>query len=211
MPSTESPLDELVAWSRRLGADPSLVLRGGGNTSVKVGEADVAGRPQAVLRVKGSGSDLASAKPGDFSGVRLDDVLPLFAHEDMSDEEMVDYLARTLTDPRAPRPSIETLLHAFIPAASVFHSHADDLLSLINTPDPHAALDAALGAEVLRVPYRRPGFLLSREVGEAVRGHPDAPGLVLLNHGLVTWGATPEEACRARGEPANASSSGVSS
>jgi len=190
------PLGELVAWSRRLGADPSLVLRGGGNTSVKREEPDVAGRPQAVLRVKGSGSDLASAKPGDFSGVRLDDVLPLFAREDMSDEEMVDYLARTLTDPRAPRPSIETLLHAFIPAASVFHSHADALLSLINTPDPHAALDAALGPDVLRVAYRRPGFLLSREVGEAVRGSPDAPGLVLLNHGLVTWGATPEEAYR---------------
>src|SRR5438128_7132669 len=158
MPSTEAAalpialyagpgdaLDELVAWSRRLGADPSLVLRGGGNTSVKVGESDVAGRPQAVLRVKGSGSDLASAKPGDFSGVRLDDVLPLFARDDMSDEEMVDYLARTLTDPRAPRPSIETLVHAFIPAASVFHSHADALLSLINTPDPHAVLDDALG------------------------------------------------------------------
>ncbi|HEV7588350.1 MAG TPA: bifunctional rhamnulose-1-phosphate aldolase/short-chain dehydrogenase [Longimicrobium sp.] len=210
MPSTETaapslvalyagpgdPLDELVEWSRRLGADTSLVLRGGGNTSVKVSEPDVAGRAQAVLRVKGSGSDLASAKPGDFSGVRLDDVLLLFAREDMSDEEMVDYLARTLTDPRAPRPSIETLLHAFIPAAAVFHSHADAVLSLINTPDPHAVLDAALGPDVLRIPYRRPGFLLSREVGEAVRGNPDAPGLVLLNHGLVTWGATPDEAYR---------------
>jgi rhamnulose-1-phosphate aldolase/alcohol dehydrogenase len=187
-------LDELVDWSRRLGADPSLVLRGGGNTSVKLTEPDVAGRPQPVLRVKGSGSDLAGAKPGDFSGVCLNDVLPLFARKDMSDEEMVDYLARTLTDPRAPRPSIETLLHAFIPAASVFHSHADAVLSLINTPDPRAVLDAALGSDVLRVAYRRPGFLLSREVGEAVRGNPDAPGLVLLNHGLVTWGATPGEA-----------------
>jgi len=207
MPSTGSPappitlhagpgaaLDELVAWSRRLGADPSLVLRGGGNTSVKVSEPDLFGRPRAILRVKGSGSDLASAKPGDFSGVRLDDVLPLFDREDMSDEEMVDHLARTLTDPRAPRPSIETLLHAFILAASVFHSHADAILSLINTPDPTAVLDDALGPDVLRIPYRRPGFLLSREVGEAVRTHPDAPGLVLLNHGLVTWGDTPEEA-----------------
>jgi len=192
--SPASPLDELVAWSRRLGADPSLVLRGGGNTSVKVSEPDVLGRPQPILRVKGSGSDLASAKPGDFSPVRLDDVLPLFGRAEMSDEEMVDYLAHTLTDPRAPRPSIETLLHAFIPAASVFHSHADAVLSLINTPDPNAVLDGALGPDVLRVPYRRPGFLLSREVGEAVRGRPDAPGLVLLNHGLVTWGATPKEA-----------------
>jgi rhamnulose-1-phosphate aldolase/alcohol dehydrogenase len=187
-------VDELVAWSRRLGADPSLVLKGGGNTSVKLRETDVAGRPVAVLRVKGSGSDLATAKRADFAGVRLDDVLPLFARGDMSDEEMVDYLARTLTDPRAPRPSIETLLHAFIPAAAVFHSHADAILSLVNTPDPHAALDDALGADVLRIPYRRPGFLLSKEVGAAVRAHPDAPGLVLLNHGLVTWGSSPEEA-----------------
>ncbi len=189
-------LDELVAWSRRLGANPSLVLRGGGNTSVKVAEVDVAGRPVSVLRVKGSGSDLASAKTADFAGVRLDDVLPLFARDDMSDEEMVDYLARTLTDPRAPRPSIETLLHAFIPAAAVFHSHADAVLQLVNSADPHAALDDALGDGVLRIPYRRPGFLLSKEVGEAVRADPQAPGLVLLNHGLVTWGASPEEAYR---------------
>lgn len=192
---TGSALDELSEWSRRLGGDPSLVLRGGGNTSVKVAEVDVAGRPVNVLRVKGSGSDLAFAKNADFAPVRLDDVLPLIERGDMSDEEMVDYLARTLTDPRAPRPSIETLLHAFIPAAAVFHSHADAILQLINNADPHAALDDALGG-VLRIPYRRPGFLLSKEVGEAVRAEPDAPGLVLLNHGLVTWGSTPEEAYR---------------
>jgi rhamnulose-1-phosphate aldolase/alcohol dehydrogenase len=189
-------LDELVEWSRRLGGDPSLVLKGGGNTSVKVAEHDVAGRPVSVLRVKGSGSDLAFAKHGDFAGVRLEDVLPLIGRGDMSDEEMVDYLARTLTDPRAPRPSIETLLHAFIPAAAVFHSHADAILQLVNTPDPHAALNDALGDDVLRIPYRRPGFLLSKEVGEAVRANPSAPGLVLLNHGLVTWGSSPEEAYR---------------
>jgi rhamnulose-1-phosphate aldolase/alcohol dehydrogenase len=189
-------LDELVEWSRRLGADASLVLRGGGNTSVKLGEDDVAGRPVNVLRVKGSGSDLAFAKRGDFAGVRLDDVLPLIARGDMSDEEMVDYLARTLTDPRAPRPSIEALLHAFIPAAAVFHSHADAILQLVNNASPHAALTDALGDGILRIPYRRPGFLLSKEVGEAVRANHGAPGLVLLNHGLVTWGASPEEAYR---------------
>jgi len=189
-------LDELVRWSRALGGDPSLVLKGGGNTSVKVAEHDVAGRPLGVLRVKGSGSDLAFAKHADFAPVRLDDVLPLIDRGDMRDEEMVEYLGRTLTDPKAPRPSIETLLHAFIPAAAVFHSHADAILQLINSVDPHAALNRALGEDVLRVPYRRPGFLLSREVGVAVRAKPDAPGLVLLNHGLVTWGSTPEEAYR---------------
>src|SRR5688500_4308579 len=191
--AAEDALDACVRYSRMVGADTSLVLRGGGNTSVKTDEADVLGRPLRVLRVKGSGSDLATIRRADFSGVRLDDVLPLFDRDDMSDEEMVAYLARCLTDPSSPRPSIETLLHAFIPDGSVFHSHADAVLALINTPDPHAACEAAFGDSVLRVPYRRPGFLLSKEVGEAVRARPDALGLILLNHGAVTWGATPEE------------------
>jgi rhamnulose-1-phosphate aldolase/alcohol dehydrogenase len=190
------PLEAVVHYSRLVGRDPSLVLRGGGNTSVKLEEADVLGRSLRVLRVKGSGSDLASIRRSDFAGVRLDDVLPLFGRGDMSDEEMVAYLARCLTEPTSPRPSIETLLHAFIPAKSVFHSHADAILSLVNTADPHAVLDEAFGDAVLRIPYRRPGFLLSREVGEAVRARPGALGLVLLNHGLVTWGDTPEEAYR---------------
>ncbi|HEV3052844.1 MAG TPA: bifunctional rhamnulose-1-phosphate aldolase/short-chain dehydrogenase [Longimicrobium sp.] len=193
-PAAEDAVDACARYSRMVGADTSLVLRGGGNTSVKVDEEDVLGRPVRVLRVKGSGSDLASIKRSDFSGVRLDDVLPLFDRDDMSDEEMVAYLARCLTDPASPRPSIETLLHAFIPAASVFHSHADAVLALINTPDPDAACEAAFGDRVLRVPYRRPGFLLSKEVGAAVRARPEALGLILLNHGAVTWGATAEEA-----------------
>jgi rhamnulose-1-phosphate aldolase/alcohol dehydrogenase len=192
--ATEDAVDACVRHSRMVGADTSLVLRGGGNTSVKTDEADVLGRHVRVLRVKGSGSDLATIKRGDFAGVRLDDVLPLFGRDDMSDEEMVAYLARCLTEPTSPRPSIETLLHAFIPAASVFHSHADAVLALINTPDPDGACQAAFGDRVLRVPYRRPGFLLSKEVGEAVRARPDALGLILLNHGAVTWGATPQEA-----------------
>jgi rhamnulose-1-phosphate aldolase/alcohol dehydrogenase len=192
--AAEDPVDACVRFSRMVGADTSLVLRGGGNTSVKTDEADVLGRPIRVLRVKGSGSDLASIRRADFSGVRLDDVLPLFDRDDMSDEEMVAYLARCLTDPSSPRPSIETLLHAFIPAVSVFHSHADAVLALINTPDPVAACREAFGDAVLTVPYRRPGFLLSKEVGAAVRARPDALGLILLNHGAVTWGATPEEA-----------------
>ncbi|HEU0052863.1 MAG TPA: class II aldolase/adducin family protein, partial [Longimicrobium sp.] len=194
--ASDDPIEGVVHYSRLVGRDTSLVLRGGGNTSVKVEETDVLGRPVRVLRVKGSGSDLKTIRRADFAGVRLDDVLPLFSRDDMSDEEMVAYLARCLTDPTSPRPSIETLLHAFIPAASVFHSHADAILALVNTADPHAVLDDAFGDAVLRIPYRRPGFLLSREVGEAVRARPDALGLVLLNHGLVTWGDTPEEAYR---------------
>lgn len=192
--AAEDAVDACVHYSRLVGADTSLVLRGGGNTSVKVDEEDVLGRPVRVLRVKGSGSDLATIRRADFAGVRLDDVLPLIDRGDMSDEEMVAYLARCLTEPTSPRPSIETLLHAFIPAASVFHSHADAVLALINTPDPERACRDAFGSAVLTVPYRRPGFLLSKEVGQAVRANPDARGLILLNHGAVTWGATAEEA-----------------
>lgn len=187
-------VDACVHYSRLVGADTSLVLRGGGNTSAKVDERDVLGRPVRVLRVKGSGSDLATIRRADFAGVRLDDVLPLIDRDDMTDEEMVAYLARCLTEPTSPRPSIETLLHAFIPAASVFHSHADAVLALINTPDPEGACRDAFGDTVLTIPYRRPGFLLSKEVGQAVRANPEARGLILLNHGAVTWGATAEEA-----------------
>jgi rhamnulose-1-phosphate aldolase/alcohol dehydrogenase len=188
------PLGLLVHQSRLLGADPALVLRGGGNTSLKVEEVDFRGRPVRVLRVKASGSDMRTARRADFAGVRLEDVLPLIEREDMADEEMTAYLAHALVDSPSPRPSIETLLHAFVPAASVAHTHADAVLALANTADAEAILDDAFGAAVLRIPYRRPGFLLAKEVGLAVRARPDARGLVLLNHGLVTWGDTPREA-----------------
>jgi rhamnulose-1-phosphate aldolase/alcohol dehydrogenase len=189
-------LHELVHYSRLLGADEALVLRGGGNTSVKTTSADLQGRPIAALLIKGSGSDLASARPGDFAALRLDDLLWLRGRADMSDEEMVDYLLRCKLDPHAPRPSIETLLHAFLPAVSVFHSHADAILALINSPDPEPTVKKALGEEVACVPYRRPGFLLSREVADAAE-HAGVQAVVLLNHGLVTWGESAEQAYRA--------------
>ena len=107
----------------------------------------------------------------------------------MTDEEMVAYLARCLVDPEAPRPSIETLLHAFLPAAHVDHVHADAICSLANAPDPEAAVHEALGEDVVVVPYLRPGFELSRRVAELA----GARAVVLAHHGLVTWGETHEE------------------
>ena len=189
-------LDALVHQSRLIGAEPMLVLRGGGNTSIKRDEVDFRGRSVRVLRIKGSGSDLRSAKRSDFPGVRLDDVLPLFEKDDMSDEEMVAYLGNCLMEPGSRRPSIETLLHAFLPAVSVAHSHADAILSLTNTVDQLALLRDLYGEEVILIPYRRPGFLLSKEVGTAVRENPTARGVVLLNHGLVTWGESVEASYR---------------
>src|SRR5579883_865901 len=125
-----SPLDQLVTMSRLIGTEPELVVWGGGNTSVKLTEPDFRGRETHVLRIKGSGSDLKTIERKHFSGVRMDDLLPLFDRADMTDEDMVAYLGFALTEPNAPRPSIETLLHAFIPAAAVAHSHADVILAL---------------------------------------------------------------------------------
>ena len=157
---------------------------------MKTTTTDVMGQPISTLLIKGSGSDLAFSKPGDFAPLRMDALLRLRERVDMSDQEMVEYLLRCKLDPNAPRPSIETLLHAFLPAASVFHSHADAILSLINTPQPLDRLQEAFGAGVAAVPYRRPGFLLSKEVADAAGGK-GVEAVVLLNHGLVTWGDSP--------------------
>src|SRR5678816_4903161 len=118
-------LDLLVYGSRLVGAETSLVVWGGGNTSIKQVERDHRGREVRVLRVKGSGSDLKSIQPKDFPGVRMDDILALLDRDDMGDQEMVDYLAHALQEPASPRPSIETLLHGFLPATAVIHTHAD--------------------------------------------------------------------------------------
>jgi rhamnulose-1-phosphate aldolase/alcohol dehydrogenase len=191
-----SDLDLLVYQSRLVGSDPRLVVWGGGNTSLKVHEADFRGRPTYVLRVKGSGSDLKAVSRRDFPGVRLDDVLPLLERDDMSDEGMVEYLAHTLMEPASPRPSIETLLHAFVPARSVVHTHADAILALTNNTRAEEILAQVFGGELAIIPYRRPGFLLSKQVGQAVRDNPNIKGVILLNHGLITWHDDPEEAYR---------------
>src|SRR5687768_8415409 len=121
-------LEGLVYASRLVGADESLVLWGGGSTSAKVEESDYRGRRVRVLRVKGSGSDLRTITVEQFPGVRLEDVLPLREREEMGDAEMVGYLTHALMEPGSPRPSIETLLHAFLPGKFVVHSHADAVL-----------------------------------------------------------------------------------
>lgn len=186
-------LTSLVQYSRLIGADESLVLRGGGNTSVKLQLKDFAGRPANVLCIKGSGSDLATIDGRDFARLRLDELLLLRNAGEMPDEAMVDYLLHCRLDPTSPRPSIETLLHAFLPHQSVFHSHADAILALTNTPEPVSILRKVFGDSVAAVPYRRPGFRLSQEVADVV----DESGplaVILLNHGLVTWGEQPAAA-----------------
>ena len=142
------------------------------------------------MRVKGSGTDMKSIQKQGFPGVRLEHVLALLERDDMSDEDMVDYLNHCLMEPKAPHPSIETLLHAFLPQTSIVHSHADAILSITNTYKAKSLLSDAFGSSIVIVPYRRPGFLLSKEVALSARSSPQARGVVLLNHGLVTWGDT---------------------
>ena len=183
-----SELDLLVHQSRLIGAESSLVVWGGGNTSLKVIEKDFRGRDTETLLVKASGSDLKAAQRQDFPGVRLDDILPLFDRESLSDEEMVAYLGKCMLDPSGPRPSIETLLHAFLPYKSVAHSHADAVVALTNNQDAQQVLQKVYGDTIAIVEYIRPGFTLSKKVGQAVRGNPGIVGVVLVNHGLSTWG-----------------------
>src|SRR5919204_2770484 len=165
-------LDRLVYASRLVGAETSLVVWGGGNTSIKVTERDHRGRAIPVLRVKGSGSDLKSIQRKDFPGVRMDDIRALLERQDMGDEEMVAYLAHALQEPGGVRPSIETLLHGFVEAPVVIHTHADAIVSLTNNDRPREVLTSVYGKEVIPLEYRRPGFKISREVADAILEHP---------------------------------------
>ena len=189
-----SGLDELVYLSRLIGADTGLVVWGGGNTSIKTTQPDFRGRDTRTLLIKSSGSDLKTATPQDFVPLRLDDIEPLFDLDSMPDEDMVAYLEHCALDPRARRPSIETLLHSFIPAPVVAHSHADAVIALTNTPTSDDVLTTVYGNSIAVAPYIRPGFTLSKLVGTLVRERPDIKGVVLSNHGLFTWGATAREA-----------------
>src|SRR4026207_2181669 len=168
----KNELDLLVYASRLIGAETTLVVWGGGNTSVARAERDRRSRATRVLRVKGSGSDLKSIQTKDFPGVRMDDVLALLERADMGDQEMVDYLAHALQEPASPRPSIETLLHGLLPATAAIHTHADAVVSLPNSARSRAVLRGVYGDEVTALPYRRPGFLISREVAEVFAAHP---------------------------------------
>ena len=192
----ESALDQLVLASNLLGADRRVANFGGGNTSAKGIALDHLGRERRVMWVKGSGSDLATMGPEHVTGLRQDEMEPLIEREAMSDEEMVAYLAKCMVDPAMPRGSIETLLHAFIPAAHVHHTHPDGINVLAGTADGERMIAEIFGDEAAWIPYIRPGFTLAKQVGEAVRGNPALRLVVLAKHGLVVWGDTAEEAYR---------------
>lgn len=192
----DDPLGQVLLASHLLGSDRAVANFGGGNTSVKGRATDHIGREVELMWVKGSGSDLASMRAEDFTPLRLQEVLPLFEREEMSDEDMVAHLARCQTEPAAPRASIETLLHAFIPAAHVHHTHPDAINGLAGTRDGERLAADCFGAEAAWIPYIRPGFTLAKQVGTAVRGNPALRLVILAKHGLVVWAESAEEAYR---------------
>ncbi len=186
-------LDELVYRSNLLGSDRSVANWGGGNTSMKTRETDFRGREIEVMWVKGSGSDLATMKAENFTGLRLEDICPLLERDSMTDEEMVSYLSHCMIDSKHPRPSIETLLHAFLPFKHVDHTHPDAIISICCADNGKQIAREIYGNRFVWVPYVRPGFTLSKMIAEAVNQNPDAELVLMEKHGLVTWGNTSEE------------------
>ena len=183
----------LVYRSRLLGADPTLSNFGGGNTSVKRTVTDFRGRETPALTVKGTGADLATITPAGFADLRLEDLQPLRDRGALTDEAMVEYLSHCLLRPGGPRPSIETLLHAFLPATHIDHVHANVSVALATTERGEELLRELTGDAAVWVPYHRPGFGLAKAAIERIAAQPKARYALLQKHGLVTWAEDAKE------------------
>ena len=183
-----------VYSTRLLGRDPKLVLHGGGNTSVKTRVKDLLGEDAEVLCVKGSGWDMANIEPAGMPAVRLEPLRKLRARTAMPDEDMVRVQRAGLVDPQAPNPSVETLLHAFVPHKFVDHTHATAILSLIDQADSEVLCTQTFGNRLGFVPYIMPGFALAKKAAEVFEKNPNVEGLILDKHGIFTFGNDAREA-----------------
>jgi len=180
--------------TRLLGRDPKLVLHGGGNSSLKTTARDLAGAEVAVLRVKGSGWDMGTIEPAGFPAVRLEPLRALRTHKTLSDDEMTRTQRAYLIDPQAPSPSVEMLLHAFMPAKFVDHTHAATVLSLIDQPNAEEFTAEVFDGRLGFVPYRMPGFGLAKKAAEVFDKSQKVEGLILDKHGIFTFGDDAREA-----------------
>jgi rhamnose utilization protein RhaD (predicted bifunctional aldolase and dehydrogenase)/NAD(P)-dependent dehydrogenase (short-subunit alcohol dehydrogenase family) len=180
--------------SRLLGSDPRLVQHGGGNTSVKMRERIATGEQIDVIRVKGSGWNLDAIEPAGMPALRLLSLQALKHVAHMSDEAMVNAQRSALLDASAPTPSVETLLHAWTPHAVIDHTHANAVLAIVDQPDGDERA-REMFADVLAIcPYVMPGFALAQQVRAVVEAQPAIQGVILLRHGIFTWGANAREA-----------------
>ena len=182
-----------VYTTRLLGRDPKLVLHGGGNTSLKTAIRDRFGEDVEVLYVKSSGADMAAIEPDGFSAVRLDPMRKLRALDAIDDDELVGIERANLIDPAAANPSVEMMLHAFLPHKFVDHSHATAVLSVIDQPDGEKKCAEVFGRRLAFVPYAMPGFGLAKKAIEAFERAKPGDGLILSKHGIVTFGDTARE------------------
>lgn len=187
-------LELRVYTSRLLGKEEDLVLHGGGNTSVKIRETNIFGEEEDILYVKGSGWDLATIEAPGFAPVKLSALKKLAELDSLTDMEMVKYQRMALTNPSAPNPSVEAILHGIIPYTFVDHSHADAVVTLTNTPNGEEIIKEVYGDSVVIVPYVMPGFILAKEIYEMTKGidWDSIEGLILLNHGVFTFHADPK-------------------
>ncbi len=185
-----TPLALRIYTSRLLGADQRLVLHGGGNTSVKVQTTNLFGDAETLLYIKGSGHDLGTIDARGFAPVRLDALVRMAQLPSLSDAAMVNAMRTAMTDAGAPTPSVEAILHAIIPATFVDHTHADAVLTLLDTPHAVQYMRELYGERFLIVPYVMPGFALARHCALQFAREltPQHEGVILLNHGIFTWG-----------------------
>src|ERR1700722_4942810 len=183
-----------VYTTRLLGGEPKLVLHGGGNTSVKTRMADITGQTIDELCVKGSGWDMGTIEGPGLPAVRRAPLKELQGPRALSDEDMVNVQRSNLLDSKSPNPSVETLLHAFLPHKFIDHTHSNAVLSLTDQLDGEALARDVFGKRAALVPYIMPGFALAKKASEVSRAHPDVEGLILLKHGIFSMGATAEEA-----------------
>ncbi|MFF3101769.1 bifunctional aldolase/short-chain dehydrogenase [Viridibacillus arvi] len=186
-------VEELTYRSNLLGSDRRVCNWGGGNTSFKTTAKDFKGEEVEVMWVKGSGSDLATMGDHNFTALKLTDMQQLIERDAMTDEEMVAYLEHCMLSKKQPRPSIETLLHAFLPYKHIDHTHPDAIISICCAPNGKEIAKSIFGDSFVWVPYLRPGFLLSKMITEGVQNNPNAELVLMEKHGLVVWGNTAEE------------------
>jgi rhamnose utilization protein RhaD (predicted bifunctional aldolase and dehydrogenase)/NAD(P)-dependent dehydrogenase (short-subunit alcohol dehydrogenase family) len=182
-----------VYTTRLLGGDPKLVLHGGGNTSVKTRGRDLAGDEIEVMCIKGTGADMATIEPTGMPAVRLDMLRKLRALDELSDDDMLRVQRASLLDPTAPSPSLELLLHAFVPHAFVDHTHANAILSLIDQPDGAALCQEVYDGRIGLVPYVRPGFGLAKAAATTFDSNPKVEALILDKHGIFTFGSNAKQ------------------
>jgi len=183
-----------VYTTRLLGKNKELVLHGGGNTSVKITIKDIDGKKYNVLCVKGSGWDMADIEPEGLPAVKLEPLIALKNKKYLSDEDMVSYQKRNLINIKAPNPSVETFLHAFLPFKFVDHTHADAVLNATNRPGGLNFCKKVFGNKVSIVPYVMPGFMLAKKIDEIYSKNPNINCLILMNHGIFTFADDCKEA-----------------